>query len=76
MSSDTDNKFLTLCRAAYKRQGMRILCAAGLIAAAASYRSKQFDVGVMLKLLLVTMGFFLVAVVIEWLRARVADKKE
>ncbi|MDP1977679.1 MAG: hypothetical protein WA071_28250 [Undibacterium umbellatum] len=55
---------------------MRILCAAGLIAAAASYRSKQFDVGVMLKLLLVTMGFFLVAVVIEWLRARVADKKE
>lgn len=76
MSSDTANKFLFLCRAAYKRQGMRILCAAGLIAAAASYRSKQFDVDVMLKLLLVTMGFFLVAVVIEWLRARVADKKE
>jgi|GEM_PF-1914605 len=76
MSSDTANKFLFLCRAAYKRQGKRILCAAGLIAAAASYRSKQFDVDVMLKLLLVTMGFFLVAVVIEWLRARVADKKE
>lgn len=75
MSSDTDNKFLSLCRAAYKRQGMRILCAAGLIAAAVSYRSKQFDVDIMFKLLLVTVGFFLVAVLIEWQREKFSGKK-
>ncbi len=75
MSSNTDNKFLSLCRAAYKRHGMRILCAAGLIAAAASYRSKQFDVDIMLKLLLVSVGFFLVAVLIEWLREKFGGKK-
>ncbi|WP_162057495.1 hypothetical protein [Undibacterium sp. KW1] len=76
MSNDTGNKFLSLCRAAYKRQGMRIFCAAAMIAVAASYRSKQFDVDIMLKLLAVTAGFFLVAVAIEWQRARVAQKKE
>ncbi|MFZ6734960.1 hypothetical protein ACO0LG_23775 [Undibacterium sp. Ji42W] len=75
MSSKTDNKFLSLCRAAYKRQGMRILCAAGLIAAAASYRSKQFDLEIMLKLLLVSAGFFLVAVLIEWQREKFFGKK-
>ncbi|MFZ6873320.1 hypothetical protein ACO0LF_14795 [Undibacterium sp. Di27W] len=75
MSSDTDNKFLSLCRAAYKRQGMRILCAAGLIAAAASYRSKQFDVEIMLKLLLVSLGFFVVAVLLEWQREKFSGKK-
>jgi len=75
MSSSTDNKFLSLCKAAYKRQGMRILCAAGLIAAASSYRSKQFDVEIMLKLLLVSLGFFLVAVLIEWLRDKFSGKK-
>ncbi|MFZ6779756.1 hypothetical protein ACO0LD_23235 [Undibacterium sp. Ji83W] len=75
MSSDTDNKFFSLCRAAYKRQGMRILCAAGLIAAVASYRSKQFDVDIMLKLLLVSVGFFLVAVLIEWQHEKFSGKK-
>ena len=75
MSSDSDNKFVSLCRAAYKRQGMRIRCAAGLIAAAASYRSKQFDVDIMLKLLLVSAGFFLVAVLIEWQREKFSGKK-
>ena len=54
---------------------MRILCAAGLIAAAASYRSKQVDVDIMLKLLLVSAGFFLVAVLIEWQREKFSDKK-
>ncbi|BBB64795.1 hypothetical protein UNDYM_0542 [Undibacterium sp. YM2] len=54
---------------------MRILCAAGLIAAAASYRSKQFDVEIMLKLLLVSVGFFLVAVLIEWQREKFGGKK-
>lgn len=72
MSSNTDNKFIRLCRAAFKRQGRGIIAAAVIVGGAASYRSKQFEPDVLLKLLLIAAVFFLVAVAIEWMRDKSA----
>ncbi|MFZ6655246.1 hypothetical protein [Undibacterium sp. TJN19] len=75
MSSNTDNKFISLCRAAFKRQGKGIIAAAVIVGGAAFYRSKQFEMDVLLKLLLVAAGFFLVAVGIEWIRDKSTTPK-
>jgi hypothetical protein len=72
MSSNSENKFISLCRAAFKRQGKGIIAAAVIVGGAASYRSRQFEPDVLLKLLLIAAVFFLVAVGIEWMRDKSA----